>query len=175
MRSRVLDPCSIIRIQTWDSEALAPSAVEEPLRIDWPRATGTAASGSADVLCVGPTDWLVVAADPDPTAWLQRLHAAFHDSPFCITNVSQALIRIQIEGPEVRYLLAKGCSIDLHPPLFPPGLSARTRFAGMPVIVRCVHHSTFECIVSRSFTDYFLSWSEDAALEFGGYLLMGKR
>jgi sarcosine oxidase subunit gamma len=109
---------------------------------------------------------LLIAADPYATSWLERIDVAFRDSTFRATDVSQALTRIQIGGPEVRELLAKGCSLDLHPPLFPAGRAARTRFAAMPVIVRCTGTSAFELIVTRSYTDYLLSWLADAELEF---------
>src|ERR1700674_1003797 len=118
MLKRVLDPCSIIRIQAWESEAIAPAALTEVLGVAWPQKAGTVANGHVDIICVGPTDWLVIAADPDATPLLHQLDALFHGSTFQATNLSQALIRIQIEGPEVRDLLAKGCALDLHPPVF---------------------------------------------------------
>ena len=166
MRKVVLGACSIIRIQSWDSEARAPASVNDVFAVAWPQKTGTVASGRVDIICVGPTDWLVLAADPDATFWLHQFDTLFQGSTFRATNVSHALIRIQTEGPEVRDLLAKGCSIDLHPPLFPPGRSARTRFAGMPVIVRCTGSSTFELIITQSYAEFLLSWLDDAALEF---------
>jgi sarcosine oxidase, subunit gamma len=169
MLKQLFDPCSIVRVQTWDSEAATPSAVDEVLGVTWPKKTGVVVSGRADVICVGPTDWLVVAADRHAAEWLQRLEGEFHgSSTFRATDMSHALARIQLDGPEVRDLLAKGCSLDLYPPLFPPGRSARTRFAGMPVIVRCEQPSTFECIVSRSYADYLLCWLADASVEFSG-------
>jgi sarcosine oxidase subunit gamma len=109
---------------------------------------------------------LVLAGDPDATSWLERIDGAFRGSAFRATDVSQALTRIQISGVEVRDLLAKGCSLDLHPPLFPAGRAARTRLAGMPVIVCCTGTSAFELIVARSYTEYLLSWLADAELEF---------
>jgi sarcosine oxidase, subunit gamma len=166
MLKRVLDPRTIIRVQTWDSEALAPSSVEEVLGVAWPQNTGAAANGRVDIIFVGPADWLVLAADPDATPWLHRLEALFLHSTFRATNVSQALIRIKIEGPEVRDLLAKGCALDLHPPRFPSGRSARTCFAGMPVIVRCTGTCDFELIVTQSYSEFLLSWLADAELEF---------
>ena len=166
MVSEVLGPRSVIRVQSWDGEALAPSAVNVVLGAAWPHKTGTVVTGLADVICVGPTDWLLLAGDPDATSWLERIDAAFQGSTFRATDVSQALTRIHISGPEVRDLLAKGCSLDLHPPLFPPRHAARTRFAGMPVIVCCTGTSAFELIVTRSYTDYLLSWLADAELEF---------
>lgn len=166
MLKRVLDPCSIVRIQTWDSAAIAPAAVTEVFGVTWPQKTGTVVCGRVDIICVGPTDWLVLATDPDATPWLHRLDALFQASTYRATNVSQALIRIEIDGPEMRDLLAKGCSLDLHPPLFPPGRAARTRFAGMSVIVRCTGTSKFQLIVTQSYADFALSWLADAELEF---------
>jgi sarcosine oxidase, subunit gamma len=162
----LLDPCSIIRVQTWHCGAPVPSTAEEVLGTKWPRQTGTVASGRGDIVCIGPTDWLVIASDPDASALPQRLDEAFAGSPFRATDLSQALIRISIEGPEARVLLAKGCALDLHPSRFAPGRCARTRFASMAVIVRCMRDFAFECIVTRSYAEYLESWLTDAALEF---------
>ena len=163
---RSLDPCSIVRVQTWDSQAAAPAKVELALGIAWPRETGASVSGRVDIICTGPTDWLVMASDLDGAELLQRLDQAFMGSLFRATNVSQALSRMEIDGPDARMLLAKGCSLDLHPPCFPPGRCARTRFAAMPVIIRCMQGSTFECVVTSSYADYLRSWLTDACEEF---------
>jgi sarcosine oxidase, subunit gamma len=166
MRKQVVDSSSIIRIQSWHPQTAAPWKVEYALGIVWPHQTGAAVSGHADIICVSPTDWLMISADTDAALLVQRLTTAFAGSSFSASDVSQALLRIQIDGPYLRDLLAKGCSLDLHPPLFPPGRSARTRFAGMPVIVRCTGTSTFELIITQSYADFLLSWLEDAELEF---------
>ena len=166
MLRQVLGPCSVIRVQGWDREALVPSAVTVLLGAAWPHETGTVVTGRAEVICVGPTDWLLIAGDTEATSWLERIDAAFEGSIFRATDISQALTRVLISGPEVRDLLAKGCSLDLHPPLFPAGRVARTRFAGMAVIVCCTGTAAFELIVTRSYSEYLLSWLADAELEF---------
>jgi sarcosine oxidase subunit gamma len=164
-----LDPCSIIRVQAWECELPAPSVVEQILDIAWPKATGAVASGDyADILCTGPTDWLIVSSDPDAEPLLERLRKAFERSAYRATNMSSALMRIQIDGSRARALLSKGGGLDVHPQTFSPGRCARTRLAGMPVIVRCTEESTFQCIVAASYADYLDSWLADAALEFSG-------
>jgi sarcosine oxidase subunit gamma len=168
MRKVVLGACSIIRIQSWDTEARAPEMLNDVFGVAWPQKIGTVVSARVDIFCVGPADWLVLGPNPDAASLLKQLEQAFVESPFCATNVSHALARIEIAGPEVRDFLAKGCSLDLHPPLFSPGRAARTRFAGMPVIVRCVRHSVFELIVTASYADYLMAWAHDAELEFLG-------
>ena len=166
MLERAFRPYGTVRVQTWAAGAPAPSLVQEAIGVAWPQKTGTVASGRVDVICVGPAEWLVLTAKPDAALWMERLGALFQGSAYRATDMSQALLHVQVEGPQVRDLLAKGCALDLHPSLFPPGRSARTRFASMPVIVRCIRHSSFELIVTLSYADYLMSWIEDSELEF---------
>jgi heterotetrameric sarcosine oxidase gamma subunit len=168
---RVLKAGGIIRLQTWDSDASIPRTVEQTLGIAWPRQVGLAASSHVDVLCTGPTDWWLFAPDADAAAALREwLVVACRGSAFRATELSHAFVRVHIEGPESRVLLAKGSMLDLHPSRFLPGSCARTRFAAMPVIMRCIQESAFDCIVALSYLDYFLSWITDAAAEFPSLL-----
>lgn len=166
MPSRVLDPCTIVRAQSWDMRAPTPARVNQDLELTWPRTVGGVSSGRVDVLCIGPTDWLVITSDPDPEPLLRILHDGFRGSAFRATNVSSALSRIRIGGPNSRTLLSKGCSLDLNLQMFPPQRSARTRLADMPVVIRCTEPMTFECIASSSLLDHLLAWIGDAELEF---------
>lgn len=65
MRSALLDPCGFIRVQTWNSEAFDARKIELALGTSWPKATGTIAAGQAAILRVGPTDCLVISAEPN--------------------------------------------------------------------------------------------------------------
>ena len=96
----------------------------------------------------------------------QLLEDAFEGSTFRTTNVSQALVRIEVRGPEVRALLLKSCALDLYPSQFPPGRCVRTRSAALPTVLRCTDPTNFECIVASNYQDYMLSWLADAAAEF---------
>jgi sarcosine oxidase, subunit gamma len=165
MLKTVLDLGSIIRVQSWNSQSAAPAG-ESALGVSWPGVVGMIARGRADILCIGPADWLVVTSECDAKSLLQLLGEAFEGPAFRATDLSQALCGIEIKGPAVRDLLAKGCSLDLHPRLFAPGHAVRTRFAGMPIIVHCTDTLAFELIVTRSYVDYLLSWLADAELEF---------
>jgi len=166
MRSRMLDPCTFIRVQTWNPQATANQKVEIALGTPWPKEPGIIVSGRADILCIGPTDWLVTAADSDARVLHQQLEDALEGGAFRATNVSQALACIEVQGPETRELLLKGYSLDLHPSRFPPGRCARTRFAVIPTVLRCTGPTDFQCIITSSYQDYLLSWLGDAAEEF---------
>ena len=160
-----LDPCTIIRVQSWNIPESVPPQVERALGIRWPREAGTLASGSSDVLCLGPADWLLIEPEQDHARTLRILIDAFQATSFRATNVSASLTRLQIQGKHVRALLSKACALHLHPRLFPPDRVARTCFAGIPVVIRCIEPANFECIVTLSYCDYLTSWLSDAAVE----------
>jgi sarcosine oxidase, subunit gamma len=162
MLSRVLDPCAIVRVQAWDGAACAPSTIDQVVGVAWPLRVGAVASGLVDVLCLGPTDWLVISGDPDGRDLCARLGTALLGSPLKATDVSQGLARVELEGPVVREFLLKGCSLDLRPDRFPAGRCARIRFAGVPVVLRCCDSSKFEGIVAASYSEYLLAWIADA-------------
>jgi len=159
------DPCRILRVQSWDLKAVLPPGIEPLLGVTWPRVTGVVETGRADVLCVGPTDWLTITSGTMDSQLLLNVDGALQGSTFRATDVSCALARIEIQGPHSRRLLSKACALDVHSSKFPPGRVARTRFAGVPVVVRCKHDTEFECIVARSHHDYLLAWLHDAAAE----------
>jgi sarcosine oxidase subunit gamma len=126
---------------------------------------GTVASGRITVLCVGPTDWLVLSANPDDKALFLGLEDAFSGTSFRAHDESCALARMFVSGAHARALLVKGCSLDLHAGEFTPGSTARTRFADMPIIVRCLEPDAFELIVTSSYGEYLHAWLTDAALD----------
>ena len=162
MLSRLLDPCGIVRVQSWDILAHMPAAIDEVVGALWPRQLGTVASGQIDVLCVGPADWLAMGGGADGVELCGKLGAILADSPLRATDVSQSLTRMEFEGPDVREFLQKSCSLDVHPAIFPPGRCTRTRFAGLSMILRCHNRSKFEGIVSTSSREYLLAWVADA-------------
>jgi sarcosine oxidase, subunit gamma len=163
MRSRLLDPCSIIRVQSWDVAASAPSAINQLVDATWPRDVGTVASGLVDVLCVSPTEWLIVGADPNSGLLHEKLVSALLEAPLRAIDISQGFACLGFEGPDAREFLLKGCSLDLHPDRFPATRCARTRFAGVPVVLRCRSDAEFEAIVPASYTNYLLAWIADAS------------
>ena len=75
---------------------------------------------------------------------------------------------ITIQGPHARGVLAKGCSLDLHPRVFSPGLCAQTLVAGVGAIIRQIDEKpSYDLIVRRSLAEYLAHWLEDAAQEYG--------
>jgi sarcosine oxidase subunit gamma len=143
--------------------AATPVAVEQALTLKWPLHPGSIATGRAEVICLGPTDWLILApSERDSRTLFTTVCVAFRESSFRATDLSSAMVQIRLEGNGVRSLLAQGCSIDLHRGSFPPGLSVRTRFAGMPLVVRCRELATFDLIVASSHREHLVGWLANA-------------
>ena len=138
MPSRVLDPCAIFRIRSWEVKPTPPIRLERALTSSWPNSTGTVPTGWLDILCTGPTDWLIVSPGMGAATLLQTVTDALAGSSFRATNLSSALTRIQRHtDPSAYTLLSKGCALDITPRSFLPGRCASTRFASLPVIIRC--------------------------------------
>jgi heterotetrameric sarcosine oxidase gamma subunit len=119
-----------------------------------------------EIICINPADWLVVRGDGGPEELIQLFGRAFAGTSYRATDVSAALARIQIEGPNALTVLTKGCSLDFDSLAFPPGRAARARLAGMPVVVHRRTPTQYECIFTLSLRDYLIAWLTDAATEF---------
>ena len=169
MLEATLGPRALLRVQTWQINAPPPAEAEQLLGSKWQSAVGTVvALGDADtqLLCMGPTDWLLLAPAHGIDRRLPALTAALAASLYRVTNVSSALTRLGLTGPHARTVLSKVCALDMHAVAFPAGRCARTRLAGIPVVLHCQDSDAFEAIVAASYRDYLLAWLRDATLEF---------
>ena len=163
MRSRTLKSCTIFRAQSWDAAATPPPAISQMVGTAWPHQVGAVATGLVDILCIGPTDWLILGISPNTGDLCANLGEALLETPLRATDISQAYTRLQFEGPDVHEFLLKGCSLDLHPSHFPIARCARTRFAGVPTVLRHHASSAFEAIVPVSYQQYLLAWIADTS------------
>jgi sarcosine oxidase subunit gamma len=153
-----MGPANIVRVQSWDYTATTPPGLNQLLGTAWPREVGATASASAEVLCVGPTQWLVIGGNPDNGELCNELTKALSGTSFRATDVSHGLARIEIEGSGVRETLLEGCSLDLHPDRFPVCRCAATRFASAPIVLHRRASWTFEVIVAASYREYLRCW-----------------
>jgi sarcosine oxidase subunit gamma len=168
MRKFLNNARSVVRIQTWDVEAAPPAKVAELLGAAWPRQTGTVIDGGAPgiVICLSPSEWLVLCEKSPADPSVEEFSRAFEGSAFRTTDMSQALTAARIEGEAACSMLAKGCALNLDPATFKVGSAVRTRMAGIPVVSWRTENAVFECLLTRSYAEYFQAWLDDAALEF---------
>ena len=120
------------------------------------------------MLWLGPDEWLIVTPPDERGSVEDRLSEALRGGHSSVTDISGGQTLITLSGERARQVLAKGCSLDLHPRSFGQGKCAQTLVAGANVILRWADLGpSFDLIVRRSFADYLAIWLRDAALEYG--------
>ncbi|WUD71748.1 sarcosine oxidase subunit gamma [Streptomyces sp. NBC_00510] len=125
-------------------------------------------TGDLAVLWLGPDQWLVVGPPGSQEDLEARLRKAAGEAHVSVTDVSAQRTTLLVSGPRARDLLAHGCSLDLHPRVFPPGRCAQTALARAQVVLvaREEVRAGFWVLVRSSFSGYLADWLLDAATEY---------
>ena len=137
------------------------SAVEGAIQQPLPLQTNTVSQGERRVFWLGPDEWLVVAAGQQVAGVVERLEQATSTMHASVNDQSGGQVALMLEGPRSRELLAKGCTLDLHPQAFGPGACAQSGLAKANVLLGVLDDApTFIIVVRRSFADYLCrcSW-----------------
>ena len=125
-------------------------------------------NGEVSVLWLGPDEWLILTTECYPNSMLDRLSKGLIGKVASIVDMSGGQTVINLDGPNSMNLLAKGCTLDLHPRVFGDGKCAQTIIAKTGVIIRKIDNSpSYDLIVRRSYADYLVLWIKDAAREYG--------
>jgi len=146
-------PRFMYRIRSW----LGPgSIVQGGLGGWWPTTTGQIGMSprSARVLCVGPTEWLVVGEAVE----VQRLSA----SPFCAVHVGEGLAQMCVVGDAALALLASFSALDFEN--FAAGTCARTRFSNVVAVVERSAAAQFMFYFPRSYQQYLIACIHEVGL-----------
>ena len=159
-----------LRLDPADAEALA--AANQILGLQLPLTPNTTAA-SQELLAtwLGPDEWLLLTEHHQPDSLVTDLQAALtaHFASVVDTSAGQTVIRLS--GPSTLDVLARGCALDLHPSVFPPGACAQTLLARAQALLIAVDATpTFDIIVRRSFAPYVAAWLQDSAHQFGLHL-----
>jgi sarcosine oxidase subunit gamma len=139
------------------------------------------ATGAGRAIWLAPNEWLVTGTAHTPDELADRIDgelaiAALIDTvkPLggAVVDVSAQRIGIRLTGRRVRQVLAKGCSIDLHPRVFTRGSAAQTQIGQAGVILLALSDAgtgdrgDYLVLVRSSFAGYLAEWLLDAAQEF---------
>jgi sarcosine oxidase, subunit gamma len=143
-------------------------AVHDVLGFDIPqRPNSSISSSSVAALWLGPNEWLLVHDSCIKKSVLPPLTMALAGLHSSVTDISDSRTIIELSGNGSRGLLAKGCSLDLHPRSFHPGDCAQSNLAKAEVILHLLDGvPNWSIYVRNSFADYLASWLLDAAAEF---------
>jgi len=157
VRIEALGPRACLRLQGWASEEVE-------------RSLTSIASAGVRVLPLAPGDCLLLSSGHSGLELRQLVASYLPADGHALVDQSNELVAFEVVGVAARELISKGCGLDFHPQSFTPGQSARTRLAGIPVVVSCGEDpARFELMVARSYGQYLHDWLSDAAREFGSW------
>lgn len=117
--------------------------------------------GPRAALWLGPDEWLILGPPGSQSTIAHELEAALDGTHRSIVDVSDNRVALELSGPGVQELLAKGCSLDLDPRSWRVGSCAQTRLARAQVILH-ERAETTGILVPPSFADYLVDWLLDA-------------
>lgn len=144
-------------------------AIQNVVGIDIPTTPNTTISDQTQtaILWLGPDEWLIVgdASLADSTISLLKTEVSSLHS--LAVDVSDARTVLEVSGTRSRELLAKGCSLDLHPRSFHSATCVQTNLARANVILHLLDEEpTWHIYVRISFANYLGSWLIDALAEY---------
>lgn len=147
------------------------TAVLQVLGFDLPVEANTFITGEDDARAywLGPDEWLVACARDRVTALVGDMEQALDGQAVAINDVSGGLVLTELVGDEGRELLARGCTLDLHPAEFAAAACAQTTLAKASILISCIGDApVYEIIVRRSFSEYLLRWLRQTQLSLAG-------
>jgi sarcosine oxidase subunit gamma len=147
---------SILRLP--DASKAVLKAVAAALGAAPPIAPNHAIGGEPRLLWLAPDEWAIVSRRQDPQV-AARLARACEGALHHLADLMEGWTAFTIEGDAARGLIARGCSLDLHPRAFAPDRCARTLMAQVPVLIeRPSGGAGFVLYVDRSLAAHMRDW-----------------
>ena len=143
------------------------AGVHKALGLELPVALTVVANKDMSLQWVGPDEWLLIVPGGQELAAEQKLRAALEGQHIQVVNVSGGQSLLELRGPNVRDVMMKSTSYDVHPNNFPVGKAVGTVFAKSQLVIRRTAEDTWELVIRRSFADYWWLWLQDASAEYG--------
>jgi sarcosine oxidase, subunit gamma len=159
-------------VDLWvDASGLGAVAAAQTLGVGaLPRtASTTATAADTTVIWFGPHEWLVTSTALAPEELESRLRDAVVEHGGAAVDVSAQRTTVRLRGAHARDVLAKGCSIDLHPSVFGSGAAVQTMLGQAAVVLMPLsdNGTDYRILVRSSFARYLAEWLIDGAEEFG--------
>ena len=151
-----------VRLDPRDKHAV--KSAEQVLGQAMPLVANTYSSGKHRIYWLGPDEWLIETDTGNAAALSGELGEALAEFNVAINDVSGGHVALRLAGADARTVLAKGCTLDLHPREFGPGQCARTALARATVLLAPVDAGPgYTIVAARSFSDYLYRWLTQAA------------
>jgi sarcosine oxidase subunit gamma len=164
--------CAFSVLRLWRPPAALYGALGREFDLSWPEQPNRcSAAGAAAVLWLTPVEWAIVGLAPAEVAAraARACGTALHD----VADLSDGRVEFALHGARARALLAKGCSLDLHPRALAPEACAQTLLAQVPVLIAAgagagaaAAAPLLRLWVDASLAQHLRAWFCDAALEY---------
>ena len=143
-------------------------AANKVLRHDLPLEPNTTSTGLSTVYWLGPDEWLIVSPAGERPTLPTLLDDALDGTHASLNVVTGGQVAMRISGDNAAALLAKGCTLDLHPKVFLAGQCAQTGLAKAGILLSKADNTpAFDVIVRRSFAEYLALWLQNSGAEYG--------
>lgn len=110
-----------------------------------------------DMTCywLGPDEWLIHCNIEKLDTNIQNLKSVLSATHSAVVDVSDYYSILKLDGPDASTLLAKACSLDLHPDEFKVNASTQTRFGHASILLhKTSTNPTYLIQVRWSYTEY---------------------
>ena len=157
---------SLLQLGTWPAvRAACAAAVARVCGGDPPTSPRTAADRGAHRLYrIAPDQLWVATHDPDLPAALEREVGATGSA---VTRLSDARVRLALDGVAATALLARLVPLDLRDASFPVGSFAQTGVHHAPVLLDRIDAQRYDLYVLSTYAVSTWEWTLDQALPFG--------
>ena len=144
------------------------SATNKILRQEIPLEANTISTGISTIYWLGPDEWLIVTPGGERPTLQTLLDDALSGMHASLNVVTGGQVAMRISGDNATAVLAKGCTLDLHPKTFHPGQCAQTGLAKASILIGKVDDDpTFDIFIRRSFAEYLALWLQHAGAGYG--------
>ncbi|MDA9722797.1 sarcosine oxidase [Candidatus Pelagibacter sp.] len=128
------------------------------------KAQKVVANENLRILWNSPNNWLVVSKKKE---LLSEILKNFNDSDFAVTDLSHSKAIIEIEGPNVKEVLKKGCPFNFN--IFSKNMCINSSYNGISFLVDMVEDNPEKARIFslRSFGESMYHSITDASLEYG--------
>jgi heterotetrameric sarcosine oxidase gamma subunit len=157
-------PADVVELAAVRDRAQVLKALARRRGMQLPDLGHVVASEGTLVLCVRPERWLVVTPPESSGSAAAGWQAACAGCGIGV-DLSSALTALEVAGPAVRTLLARGCRLDLDPDVFPAGHAAATIMAQVPVILAALETAVL-LLTPSSTARHFREWLTHAGQPF---------
>lgn len=151
----------LIRLQVFHRDPARIPALFAALGHELPAAGEVRQQGAWRWFWSAPGDWVLAVPAGEGSSARASLCEVTAQLWAVLTPITDSQVMLVLAGPRVRTVLARGCTLDLHPDHFGGDRCAVTRFAGVPVLLACAAESDdFLLLACRPLALWLRDWCD---------------